>query len=196
MAVQFLRQCRKPVACTKSTMHRCRMHRLRRARIKSSHSIWGQVSFIRSSSPDVPEGFSLLETMVSLAIASLVLLTCSMTAIAVLRGAGRVSQVAEDWEVLGSVRRVILEDAHAASSASAFGGSLVLREMSGAIYTYYLNPNCQLVRVKAGGGTAVIATDVRVFSTSQRSASTGWLLTISVQTMDGQSLSWDVGNGG
>ncbi len=134
--------------------------------------------------------------MVSLSIASLVLLTCSMTAIAVLRGAGRVSQVAEDWAVLDSVRRVTLEDAHAASSASAFGGSLVLREMSGALYTYYLNSNHQLVRVKAGGGTAVIATDVRAFSASQKSASTGWLLTISVQTMDGESLSWDVGNGG
>ncbi|MBF8378731.1 hypothetical protein IW967_12785 [Alicyclobacillus mali] len=134
--------------------------------------------------------------MVSLSIASLVLLTCSMTAIALLRGAGRVSQAAEDWAVLDSVRRVTTEDGHAATSASAWGQSLVFREVSGAIYTYYLNSNHQLVRVRAGGGTAVIATGVRAFSTSQCPASTGWLISISVQTLDGHSLSWDVGNGG
>ncbi|AEJ43815.1 hypothetical protein TC41_1899 [Alicyclobacillus acidocaldarius subsp. acidocaldarius Tc-4-1] len=53
------------------------------------------------------------------------------------------------------MRRVTLADVHASSSASAFGASLVLRELSGALYTYYLNANHQLVRVKAGGGTAV-----------------------------------------
>ncbi len=134
--------------------------------------------------------------MVSLAVASLVLLACSMTAIAVLRGADRVDQVAEDWAVLDSVRRVTLEDVHAAVGASALSGTLMLREMSGAIYTYYLNSNHQLVRVKAGGGTAVIATGVRAFSASQKSAPSGWLLAISVQTEDGESLSWDVGNAG
>ncbi|WP_245629698.1 hypothetical protein [Alicyclobacillus sendaiensis] len=68
--------------------------------------------------------------------------------------------------------------------------------MSGTIYTYYLNSNHQLVRVKAGGGTAVIATGVRAFWASQKSTPSGWLLAIFVQTEDGESLSWDVGNAG
>ncbi|WP_236011302.1 hypothetical protein [Alicyclobacillus fructus] len=119
-----------------------------------------------------------------------------MATVAALRGVNRVSRIVEDWAILDSVRRVTVEDAHGASSASLSGGSLVLRELSGAIYTYYLNSNHQLVRVKVGGGTTVVATGVQSFSTSVRSLSSGWVITVGVQTMDGQTLSWDVGNGG
>ena len=134
--------------------------------------------------------------MVSLAVASLMILACSMTAFAVLRGSNRVDRAAEDWAVFDNVRRVTVEDVHAAKSASASAASLVLREFDGSVFTYYVNADHQLVRVKTGGGTAVIATSVNAFSASLRSAPVGWVLTILVKSTDGASLSWDVGSGG
>ncbi|WP_143232509.1 hypothetical protein [Alicyclobacillus vulcanalis] len=119
-----------------------------------------------------------------------------MTIIGVLKGAGRLSQVELDWAVFDSVRRTLAEDVHAALRASGTAGSLVLQECNGTIYTYYVNANHQLVRVQAGGGTSVIATDVRAWMVSVRSAPIGWLLTVICQTMDGRKLSWDVGNAG
>lgn len=57
--------------------------------------------------------------------------------------------------------RTVEMDVHAANGGSVFLSELVLQEMSGVQYTYFVNSSNQLIRSQAGGGTAVISAHVK-----------------------------------
>ncbi|MCF8563571.1 hypothetical protein LLE49_02315 [Alicyclobacillus tolerans] len=57
--------------------------------------------------------------------------------------------------------RVLSEDVHAAASVSTLYGQLNLIDVNGGSYRYLVNRSGQYVRIKAGGGTAVLAQGIQ-----------------------------------
>lgn len=68
------------------------------------------------------------------------------------------SEVDAMW---ASIHRVVCEDAHAATKAGTLWGSLTLTEVNGTSYRYLVNSSHQFVRIRTGGGTAVVGVHVR-----------------------------------
>lgn len=60
-----------------------------------------------------------------------------------------------------SIHRVVAMDAHASTQAGILWGGLTLKEASQASYRYAVNSAGQYVRIRQGGGSAVLADYVR-----------------------------------
>lgn len=64
------------------------------------------------------------------------------------------AEVSAMW---ASLHRMVSMDAHAAVFSSVLWGGLYLEEANGVYYRYAVNAAGQYVRVRQGGGTAVLA---------------------------------------
>lgn len=63
--------------------------------------------------------------------------------------------------MIDNLERTLRDDIHAASSISFAASNMVLTEVSGTRYTYYVNANGQYIRYETGGGTAVVAAHMK-----------------------------------
>ena len=66
-------------------------------------------------------------------------------------------QVLETDAMSANLQRALAQDVHGAASVQVVYGQLVLSTLGGTVYRYALNANQQFVRIRNGGGTAVIA---------------------------------------
>ncbi|WP_067617589.1 hypothetical protein [Alicyclobacillus acidiphilus] len=73
----------------------------------------------------------------------------------------QLSDQLESTSMVDNLVRTVEMDVHAANGGSVFLSELVLQEMSGVQYTYFVNSSNQLIRSQAGGGTAVISAHVK-----------------------------------
>ncbi|MDQ0188336.1 hypothetical protein JI721_15460 [Alicyclobacillus cycloheptanicus] len=78
-----------------------------------------------------------------------------------------VLQRSEDDAMWASLSRVLRIDGHAAAEATLSFGGLNLQEADGTGYRYEVNKSGQYVRIESGGGTSVIAVDVRSVTVQQ-----------------------------
>ncbi|MBX6352905.1 MAG: hypothetical protein IRZ10_06175 [Thermoflavifilum sp.] len=108
-------------------------------------------------------GFSLVEVCVAAALSALLVVALLPVWTDVWQFSAMILGDSEADAVRLSIHRVLQQDAHAAVSASAANGVLHLTLVDGTVYTYQVNASRQLVRVRTGGGTAVIGVDVRAF---------------------------------
>lgn len=106
-------------------------------------------------------GFTLIEVCVALVLATVVLSLSTSLLLSQWRAEDRLLSRGEVEAMWASAHRVLTTDAHAAVAANLLYGSLVLTEANGISYRYLSNSAGQLVRIQAGGGTAVIATMVK-----------------------------------
>lgn len=87
-----------------------------------------------------------------------------------------------------SIHRVVAIDAHGATHSGTLWGTLTLTEADGTAYRYLTNSSQQFVRVRTGGGTAVIATGVRSAAVA---IDTG-MVTLTVTFRDGETREMSV----
>jgi prepilin-type N-terminal cleavage/methylation domain-containing protein len=105
-------------------------------------------------------GWSLLELSISLALASILLAAGTEFVLSLWQGVEQVRDRAESAAMWWSVRRILSQDLHKATSAYLDHGVLVVRTADGTTYRYLVNSARQFVRVGMSGGTAVVAAAV------------------------------------
>lgn len=129
-------------------------------------------------------GFSLLEILVSMVIAFMLVVVTSAWIVALYGRVQHFQNSLEDSAMFAAIARTMEQDAHASNGAQFLYGNLVLNQMSGLKFTYYVNANRQLIRYQSSGGVAVIGSRVkRVVETIH-----GQYLQICVTLSDGTSM--------
>lgn len=87
-----------------------------------------------------------------------------------------------------SIHRVVSMDIHGATQTGTLSETLTLTEADGTTYRYLTNSSRQFVRVRTGGGTAVIATGVQRAGVTIGSG----VVTLTVTFRDGETREMSV----
>ncbi|WP_188880636.1 hypothetical protein [Alicyclobacillus cellulosilyticus] len=103
-------------------------------------------------------------------------------------GATRMERDAEEAREWAAGWRVFAHDLHGSRIATVRNGILTLTSADGTQYTYVVNNQGQWVRIRAGGGTAVLMSGV-----TSVDARIAWpLLTLCARFPSGQTFQADV----
>jgi len=143
------------------------------ARLRKKVSVWSQA--------DTEKGFTLLETVVAMFISTIVIGVMLRFILSAFAGETLLASREERDAMLGNVRRVLAADAHGAVKESVWSDTLQLTMADGTTYRYELSQRDQLVRVQAGGGTAVLAAHILSVQFVVQSA----FVNVQLQTEDG-----------
>lgn len=129
-------------------------------------------------------GFSLLEILVSTVIAFMLIVVTSGWMVTLYGRFQHFEDYLEDSAMLAAITRTVEQDAHASKGAQFSYGNLVLNQVSGLQFTYYVNGSGQLIRYQSSGGVAVIGSRVKKVTESIR----GSYLQVRVTLNDGTNM--------
>jgi len=113
--------------------------------------------------PDAILAFSLIEIMIGFSIGTLAVTLASALFFQVHTFLHKQEELVEDMAAIDGIHRVLTQDIHAATTCSTLGSNLLLNELNGTQYTYYVNREHEFIRYRTGGGTAVLALHVQSF---------------------------------
>lgn len=113
-----------------------------------------------------PNGFSLLEVVLSIGLGALVLTSTLSVALTLISGTHQWLGMLEVSSMSANLQRVMAQDIHCSSSAGFMYNQLTLTSLDGKNFRYFVNQEGQLIRVQVGGGTAVLAEGIATFHVS------------------------------
>ena len=113
-----------------------------------------------------PNGFSLLEVVLSIGLGALVLTSSLSVALTLIQGTHQWLGMLEVSSMSANLQRVMAQDIHCSSAAGFLYNQLTLTTLNGKNFRYFLNQEGQLIRVQSGGGTAVLAEGIAAFDVS------------------------------
>lgn len=106
----------------------------------------------------------MLEVALSILLMAVVATTTLRVSVSMWQASNRWLQVLETEAMSVNLQRALAQDVHGAATVQVVYGQLVLSTLSGTVYRYALNTNQQYVRIRNGGGTAVMAEGIATVS--------------------------------
>jgi prepilin-type N-terminal cleavage/methylation domain-containing protein len=106
------------------------------------------------------QGFSLVEVVVAVSLAAVLATTMLPWFVDTWMQYRRHLLALESEAAWENIDRLLREDAHASTRATVDVGAFRLLLADGTSYSYLVNAQGQLVRVRLGGGTTVVADEV------------------------------------